>query len=243
MENHLTHFVTSYGEVGSGVEYVGLLCEDSSDTRCHCKTDIGVDIDLTYSHGSCLSELLFGNTDSIRELAADGVDLLNVFLRNGGRTVENDREAGESLFDFFENIETERRGNENTLFVSCALFSSELVSAVRCTDRDSKRVNACAFNEFLNFFGTCVGRMFCNNVVFNACENAKFTFYNYAISDLLDSESLNSLTSFSISVNSPILRFSSNSFFARLIINLANRDPRLAFNFRSTSLKAGKYTH
>ena len=71
-------------------------------------------------------------------LTAESIDLSNVFLRNGGSTVENDREAGESHADFFEDVEAKRRRNEDTLFVSCALCGSELVCAVAGADSDSK---------------------------------------------------------------------------------------------------------
>ena len=67
--------------------------------------------------------------------------------------MENDREAGKSLFDFSKDVETERRRNEDTLFVSGALLSSKLVSTVRSTDRDCERVNTGLGNEFFNFFG------------------------------------------------------------------------------------------
>ena len=70
---------------------------------------------------SCMTEFFFRNTYCVRELSAEGVDFLNIFLRNGGCAVKNDRESGESLAYFFENVETERRGNEDTVSVSCAL--------------------------------------------------------------------------------------------------------------------------
>ena len=180
--NHRLNFLACNGKIRSGVEYGGIVAHYAADTCGESKTDIGVDVDLADCHGSCLAELFFRNTNCVGEVTAEGVDFLNVFLRNGGSTVENDREAGKSLFDFSKDVETERRRNEDTLFVSGALLSSELVSTVRSTDGDCERVNAGLGNEFFNFFGLGVRRMFSNNVIFNTCENAEFAFYNNAAS-------------------------------------------------------------
>ena len=182
MLNHCLNFFTSNGKVRSGVEYGRIVAQNAADTCGESKTDIGVDVDLADCHGSCLAELFFRNTNCVGEVTAEGVDFLNVFLRNGGSAVENDRETGKSLFDFSEDVETERRRNEDALFVSGALLSSELVSAVGSTDGDCERVNAGLGNEFFNFFRLGVGRMFCYNVIFNTCENAEFAFYYYAVS-------------------------------------------------------------
>ena len=95
--------------------------------------------------------------------------------------MQNYGELGESLFNFFKNIKAERGRNENALLVSLALLGSEFECAVGSTDRDSEGVNACACNEVLNFFGACVRRTFCNNVIFNACKHTKFAFNNYAV--------------------------------------------------------------
>ena len=48
--------------------------------------------------------------------------------------MQNDREARQSLGDFFEDVETQRWRYQNTFFVSCALFGFELVGAVAGTD-------------------------------------------------------------------------------------------------------------
>ena len=180
--NHCLNLFARNGEVGSGVEYGGIVAENAADTCGERKTDIGVDIDLTYSHGSGAAELFLGNTYCIGKVTAKSVDLFDVFLGNGGSAVENDRESGKSLFDFSENVETERRRNENALFVSGALLSGELVSAVRSTDGDGEGVNAGLGDEFFNLFGLGVGGMFSSDVIFNACENAELTFYACAYS-------------------------------------------------------------
>ena len=141
MLNHILNLGTSYGEVASGVEYGGLVCEYAADTCGHSKADIGVDVDLTNCHGCSLSELLLGNTDSVGHLAAEGVDLSNKVLRNAGCAVKNDRESGKSLFDLLENIEAERGRNKDALLVSGTLLGSELVCAVG-GDRKSTRLNS-----------------------------------------------------------------------------------------------------
>ncbi len=49
-------------------------------------------------------------------------------------------------------------GHKKTcLRVACALFGSELVSAVRSADGNGKAVAACACNEVNHFFGVGVG--------------------------------------------------------------------------------------
>ena len=70
-------------------------------------------------------------------------------------------------------------GNELAFGIAGALFGCELVSTVRCTDRNSQRVAAgtgCEVDNFLRI-SVCVvvGRYF----VFYACENTEFTFDSY----------------------------------------------------------------
>ena len=141
MVNHLLNLIAGDGEVSTGIEHLGLVVHDAADTGGHSETDIGVDIDLADCHLRCLTELLLRNTDSVRKLAADGVDLLDILLRNARSAVKNDREARKSLCDLFKNIKTKRRRNENAVSVPCALLRLELISAVGSTDSDSERVN------------------------------------------------------------------------------------------------------
>ena len=128
MLDHLLNFLTSDLEVISGVERCGVVGKNAADACGHSKTDIGVDIDLTNSHLSCATKLLLGNAYCIGELTAESVDLCNVFLGNRGCAVENDRELGKSLADLFENVEAERRRNEDALLVSCALCGSDTIT-------------------------------------------------------------------------------------------------------------------
>ena len=132
MNNELSDLVTRNGEVGAGVEYLGLIVHYAANSGSHCKTDVGVDVDLAYRKLCSLTELLLRNTDRVRKLSADRVDLADVFLRNGGCTVKNDRESGQPLCNLFENVKAERRGNEYAVCVSRALLGLELVCAVAC---------------------------------------------------------------------------------------------------------------
>ena len=47
MSNHILNSLTSGLEILSGIEVIGMLYEVLTDVSSHCKTDIGVDIDLT----------------------------------------------------------------------------------------------------------------------------------------------------------------------------------------------------
>ena len=124
-------------DVGTGglqvltrVELVGMLVEELTDGAGHGKTQVGVDVDLADGQFRCMTELLFGNTNCIGHLAAVFVDHLHILLRNGGRAVQHDREAGQTLGDLFEDVEAQGRRNEDALFVAGALISRELVSAI-----------------------------------------------------------------------------------------------------------------
>ena len=136
MSNHILNRLTSRLKVLARIEVIRVLREVLTDVTCHSKTDIGVDVDLADCKGSCLTELFFRNTYSIRHISAVLVNHLNEFLRNGRRTVKYDREARELLHALFENVETERRRYEDTVLISCALSSCKLVSTVGSTDSD-----------------------------------------------------------------------------------------------------------
>ena len=152
MSDHVLNSLTGGLEVLAGIEVIGMLIEVLTDVACHCKTDIGVDVDLADCELSCLTELLLGDTYCIRHLTAVLVDHLNEFLRYGRRTVKNDRESGKSLDALFEYVEAERGRYEDTVSVSCALLRCELVSTVGSADSDSEGVAACTGNELFNFF-------------------------------------------------------------------------------------------
>ena len=162
MADHLLDLSSCDLEIFSGVESLGLLGENAANACGHGKSDVGVDIDLANSHLRRFAELLLGNTDSIGKFAAESVDFGNALMSDAGSTVQNDGEAGKSLADFFEDIKTERRGNEYAMLVSRALLCGELVCAVGGTDRDGEGVNTGSGDEFLNLFGLGVRGMLCD---------------------------------------------------------------------------------
>jgi len=103
--------------------------------------------------------------------------------------MQNDREARQTLGDFVQNVEAQRRRNEDALFIASALFGLELVSAVGGADRDCEGVNASLGNELLDLFRTGVRGILVGNLdfVLNAGERAQFAFdYNAVIVRVLD---------------------------------------------------------
>ena len=144
---HVLNSLTSRLQVLARIEVIRMLSHVLTDGSSHSQTDIGVDVDLAYSQLSSLTQLIFRNTDSIRHLTAVGVYDLYELLRNGGRTVQNDREARQTLDALFQYVETQRRRNQNAVLVASALLRSELVCAVGSTDSDCQRVTTGAGNE------------------------------------------------------------------------------------------------
>ena len=122
MHVELFELVARGAEVFAGVEFRGLFDEYLADCRSHRQTPVGVDVDFANRRLRGFAELFFGDTDRRFELAAVFVDFVNILLRNRGRTVEDNREAGNALFDFFENVEAERRRNEAAVFVARLSF-------------------------------------------------------------------------------------------------------------------------
>ena len=82
--------------------------------------------------------------------------------------MENQREVGEQIGDFFQTSEVQFR------------FTFEFVSAMAGADGNSQGVNASAFNKFYSLVRVSVGSVSsCNfNCVFYACQFTKFSF-NY----------------------------------------------------------------
>ena len=109
---HLLHVFASRLEVLARVEVFRMFVEILTDSGSHGETAVRVDVDLANSGLGSFAELFFRNTDGIRELATVGVDGVHFVLRNRRRTVENDGEARELLFDGVEHVECQRRRNE-----------------------------------------------------------------------------------------------------------------------------------
>ena len=71
--------------------------------------------------------------------------------------MQNDREAGQTAGDFFQNVEAQGRRNEDALFVAGALLGLELISAVAGADGDGQGVTAGLGDELFDLFRTGVG--------------------------------------------------------------------------------------
>ena len=97
--------------------------------------------------------------------------------------MQNDREARQTLGNFLEYVETQRRRNEDALLVAGALLRGELVSAVGGADCDSQGVTAGAGYELLNLFRMGVGGILSGNlyVILYASEGAELSLNNNAV--------------------------------------------------------------
>ena len=170
----LLHLVTGRSEVLPRIELAGLLVEDLTDGGGHCKTAVGVDVDLADSALGGLAELLLGNTDCIRQFATVGVDDVHILLGHGRRSVEDDRESGKLLLDLVKDIECERRRNETAgLGIPLALLRLELVCAMGCSDGDGEGVATAAGSEFDDLLGTGVMGFLCGNLILYTGEDTQ----------------------------------------------------------------------
>jgi len=142
----LDEVVTSVSEVLTRIVVLGVLNEVLADSSGHGKTTIGIDVNLADGALDSLADLVLGDTDGVLDLATELVDGLHVLLRDGGRTVENDGEARDTLLDLVEDIETEvglgARG--------------ELDDTVAGTDGDSEGVDTGALDEVDDLVGVGV---------------------------------------------------------------------------------------
>ena len=157
VRNDVLDILAAVADVLSGIEVIGMSHEVLADTCGHTKTKVRVDVDLADSTFCCHTKLFLGDTDGILQSAAVCIDNLYIFLRNGGRTMKNDREARKSSGNFFENVESEWWRYQDAFFVSGALFRFELVCAMGSTDGDRQRIAACSGNEFFDVFRSGVG--------------------------------------------------------------------------------------
>ena len=127
-----------FAKIQTRIEVRGLFNKVLTDAGSKSKAQIGVDVNLADSHGSGLAELLFRNADSIGHLSAVLVDDLHKFLRYRGCTMQNDREARQTLGDFLQYVKAKGRRDQDAICIAGALFSRELVSAMGCADGDSQ---------------------------------------------------------------------------------------------------------
>ncbi len=96
--------------------------------------------------------------------------------------MQNDGEAGQTLGDFFQNVETQSGGNQDALLVQGALLGSKLVSAVGGADGDGQGVAAGAGHELFDFLGTGVGSSLSGDIdiVLDAGQGAQLSLDNNA---------------------------------------------------------------
>lgn len=163
--------VSGGSQILTGVKVGRIESKVFSDGCRDCKTKVAVDVDFADCHACGFAEHFFGNTLCAGHISAVLVDDFHVFLRNAGRSVQNDGESGQAFADFFENVETEFG------------LAFEFECAVRGADCDCEGINARLFDEFLNLVGVGVARVFGVDFdcVFNACEFAEFCFDDDAV--------------------------------------------------------------
>ena len=119
---------TGRTEIFARVEFARLVSENLADGSGHSQTAVGVDVDFANCALGSSAELIFADTDSIFEFTAVFVDDLDQILRNAGRTMENDGEAGDAFFDLSENVQTDFG----------IIAGLEFVSTMAGTDSDSQ---------------------------------------------------------------------------------------------------------
>ena len=148
MRNELFDVVASRREILTRVEVIRMLNEMFADTGSHRKAKVGVDVDFADSGFRGFAELIFGNADSVFQVAAVVVDDFDVFGNDRGRAVKDNREAGDFLFDFFENVKAQFGRFKNAGFgIARALFGREFECAVAGADSDCQRVATGLFDE------------------------------------------------------------------------------------------------
>ena len=170
--DHLADRIAAGSEVLAGIEVIGMHSIVLADGGGQSEAEVRVDVDLADRASGSLTQLLLGNTDSTGHVAAELIDLGNEVLGNGGSTVQNDGEAGQTLLNFLEDVKAE-------LGLGAGL---ELVSAVAGADGDGEGVNTGSGDELLDFLGTGVGGILLGDVdiVLDAGETAELTLNNNA---------------------------------------------------------------
>ena len=171
----LLHLITGRTEILPRIELARLLVEDLADSGCHGKTGIGIDVDLADSALGSLAKLLLRNTYSVRKFATVGIDDVHIFLWDGRRAMEYDRESRELLLDLVENVECEWRRDKTTgLRVPCALLRLELVCTVGCSDGDGERVATCTGSEINYLLRLGIVGFLSGNLILDTCEDTQF---------------------------------------------------------------------
>jgi len=157
--------VASVGEVLTRIVVLGVLDKVLADGSSHGKTTIRVDVDLADGALHGLTDLVLRDTDSVLDLAAKLVDGLHVLLGNGGRAVENDREARDASLDLVKNVETQVRLGARR----------ELHNTVARADGDGKRVHTGALDKVDDLVGVSVVAGLSLHVVLDTGKNTELT--------------------------------------------------------------------
>ena len=82
MDVHLLHVLASGLQILTRIEVVGMLSQILTNGSGHGQTAVRVDVDLADSALRSLTQLLFGNTYCIGQVAALLVDGVHLVLRN-----------------------------------------------------------------------------------------------------------------------------------------------------------------
>lgn len=171
MEVELLECLPCRGEELPWVVVAGVLSKVLPDSGSHCETAIRVDVDLANSALGSLGELALGDSYGVLDLSSILVDGGDVLLRDGGGSVENDRESGDPLLNLVEDVKTD--------FDLLAWF--ELECSVACADGDGEGVNSSAVDKVLNFAGLGVVVVLRGNLILNSCEDTKLSLNSNSI--------------------------------------------------------------
>ena len=79
MRNKVIDVLTAIFQILARVKVIRMLGHMETDTGCQSQADIGVDVDFADCQASCLAELVFRNTNSIREITSIFINNLYVF--------------------------------------------------------------------------------------------------------------------------------------------------------------------
>ena len=95
--------------------------------------------------------------------------------------MEHDRKTRDALLDLFQDVETQRRRNQNAVGVLGALLGLELVGAVRGADGDGERIHAGLLDEIHDLVGLGVDGLGGLNVVLDARQHAELAFDGHVV--------------------------------------------------------------
>ena len=109
MCNHILDSLASRFQILTGVKVARMFSQVFTYGSSHCQTQVGVDVDFAYAEGASFQEHIFGNALCTIKLTAIFVAFFNKRGDNGGCAMENQREVGEQVGDFFQTSEVQFR--------------------------------------------------------------------------------------------------------------------------------------